>query len=323
MCFSLQKTKKLVEIPSTREVQEEYTEIVHQPAVRNKEVWVRKIVQEKYMKPVPVKKCRTVSVPTTVLQEIEDFEIVDVTENKAVEVDGYRVDTVEDSRVVEVEEYQTFDLQPKPTGRTQVINTRDLGAVNGLHHSRRIGTEIYHPQDERHKRIEEDTVRGSMQTFRRTISSHSHNYHPQQHGCGPNGSLCGKQCCQNNSALTQFRPVSVRQQQGQQAFAQSQSYATSTQQFSNSAAHQSNNNLSDDGFLSRVGFKVRNGDASNGVGNGVLVYRVVQGESASRAGLLSGDVIMYCQNKPTRNIAEFRAVVNNVSNSLVQLQLIV
>jgi hypothetical protein len=144
------RTKKLIEIPSTKLVNEEYTEVIQQPAIRNKEIWIKKLVPERFSQPITVKKTRQVSVPTTVLREVDDWEVVQVTENKAVEVPGYRIDEVQDSKLIEVEELQNYSLQPLSTGQAQVLSARDIGPINGFHHSRRIGTEVFHPLDSRH-----------------------------------------------------------------------------------------------------------------------------------------------------------------------------
>lgn len=152
------RTKKLVEVPSFKMVNEQYTEIEEVPAVRNKEIWVKKVVPEKYMKKVPVQKSRTVKVPTTVIKEVDDYEIVNVSGSKAVEVDGFRIDEVEDSKLVEVEEYQTYEMRPFATGKAEVVGTREIGPVRGMHHSRRIGNQVFHVQDERVRAIDEDSA---------------------------------------------------------------------------------------------------------------------------------------------------------------------
>ena len=52
------------------------------------------------MASVEVQKTRKVKVPATEIREVDDYEIVNVTENKAIEVDGYRVDQVKESKLV-------------------------------------------------------------------------------------------------------------------------------------------------------------------------------------------------------------------------------
>ena len=43
--------------------------------------------------------------------------------------------------------------------------------------------------------------------------------------------------------------------------------------------------------------------------NGCLVTKVNPGEAAERAGLLSHDLVTYVNNRPTRNLREFREVL--------------
>jgi S1-C subfamily serine protease len=50
--------------------------------------------------------------------------------------------------------------------------------------------------------------------------------------------------------------------------------------------------------------------------NGVMVYRVVVGEAAERAGVLTNDLVTYVNNRPTRNLDEFREVINNANGPL-------
>jgi S1-C subfamily serine protease len=49
---------------------------------------------------------------------------------------------------------------------------------------------------------------------------------------------------------------------------------------------------------------------------GVLVYRVVKGEAAERAGVLANDLVTYVNNRPCRNLDEFREVINNANGPL-------
>lgn len=268
------RTNKLVEVPSWTTADEEYTEIVEQPAIRQREVWVKKVVPEKYMKKVEVKKSRKVKVPTTVLKNVEDYEVVEVTENKAVEVDGFRVDQVEDSKLVEVEEYQTYELHPQPTGESSVLGTRDIGPVRGAgHHSRRIGNEVYHPMDERTRDIEHDEAPDDVY---RTRGGYSNRNVPALRGAG-------SQSARPSVRSAQIQPNYNDDMQG------------------GSSADDANS-----AFTSKIGFRVRNTNQ-----NGVVVYRVAPGEAAERAGLHVSDVVIYANNKPTRNLTEFRSVVNN------------
>lgn len=153
------KTKRLVEVPSFEEVNEEYTEIMDQPAVRNKEIWVKKVVPEHYMAKVPVKRTRKVTRPTTVIKEVDDYQVVEVDGSKAVEVDGYRIDEVQDTKLMEVNEVQNYRLYSQPDGAPHVQNTREVGLGNTMNMSRRMGTQVYNPFDEQVKNLPEDNSR--------------------------------------------------------------------------------------------------------------------------------------------------------------------
>jgi hypothetical protein len=100
------RTTKLVEVPVMQMVDEEYTEIEERQAVRDKEIWVKKIVPETYIERVPVRKTRQVQRNGTEIREVEDWQVVNVPGNRTVEVAGYRIDEVEDQKMVEVEEFQ-------------------------------------------------------------------------------------------------------------------------------------------------------------------------------------------------------------------------
>jgi hypothetical protein len=87
-------------------VEEPYTAYEEKDAVRDREVWVRQIVPERYKVRIPVQRTRLVEMPTTVIKEVDDVAVVAVPTTRAVQVEGFRVDQVQDSKVMEVEEYQ-------------------------------------------------------------------------------------------------------------------------------------------------------------------------------------------------------------------------
>lgn len=256
-------TKKLVEVPSVKNVEEQYTEIVEQPAIREKEIWVKKIVPERYMKKVPMTKTRTVQVPTTVIKEVDDYEIVEVNGSKAIEVDGYRVDEVEDSKLVEVEEFQTYELKPHATGLSRLADQRELGPVRQLHHSRRIGNQVFHVADERVRDVDEDSAPDDVQ--RSTMLATS-----GRRAAAPAAAAAKSARPKKKSALSSFKPAASQKASG------------------------------------KLGCNLRNTNS-----NGVVVYKVDPGGASERAGLLCNDVVEYANNRPTRNLTEFRAVVNN------------
>ena len=69
-----------------QEVEEEYTDFEETTAYRLKEVWVKKLVPEAYVKKVEVKRSRMVQVPTTVTQEIPVEKEVKITRKQIKEV---------------------------------------------------------------------------------------------------------------------------------------------------------------------------------------------------------------------------------------------
>jgi len=197
-----------------------------------------------------------------------------------VEVDGFRVDTVEDSKLVEVEEYQTYELHPQPTGQSSVLQTREIGPVKGIpHHSRKIGNEVYHPLDERTRDIDQDEHPDDIYKVRG-----GNNNRNGLNVSGPRGSQTARLAA-NRSA--QVQPVSTQDDQHMNLSA-------------------SNSDDANSSFTSKIGFRVKNTNQ-----NGVVVYQVAPGEAAERAGLHVSDVVIYANNKPTRNLTEFRSVVNN------------
>lgn len=85
---------RLVEVPAYKDVREEYSVIEKRPSVRKKEIWVKKMVPEKYMKQVEVPRSRIVRVPSKKFQEVEAYETRTVTEGRPMSVEGYRVDEI-------------------------------------------------------------------------------------------------------------------------------------------------------------------------------------------------------------------------------------
>ena len=94
---------------------------------------MKKIVPEKYVERVPVQKVRQVQKPTSVIKEVDSWEVVQVPTTRRVVVPGFRVEEVPDSKVVEVEEEQTFALRPEPVGPNEIKSTRDLGRLANPH----------------------------------------------------------------------------------------------------------------------------------------------------------------------------------------------
>jgi len=149
----------------------------------------------------------------------------------------------------------------------------------------------FHPLDQRHAHLEEDSL-----PFSGTASfsgNGSQLQRPQSSGgLRPSNFRGTGQALINGSGSATTR----EKNQFQQAAAASASFGQTNE------------------VDRSIGFKVRDGDA-----NGVVVYRVSPGEAAERAGVRTGDVIIYVNNRPSRSIAEFRQVINN-STGPISLQ---
>lgn len=264
------KTTKLVEVPAFKMVDETYTEMVQQPAVRNKEIWVKKIVPEKYMETVPIKRSRKVKVPTTVIKEVDDYEIVEVSGSQAIEVDGYRVDDVEDTKIVEVEEYQQYKLRPEASGPARIENTRDIGYGNGSGGSRRVGAQVYHSNDERLRDVPLEGGMGGLSITGRPASAN------------PYG-----------------RPGSAQRPQSAPAQRNYRAPARAPRPTPNQAPEP-------------IGFKLSETENANCI----LVTAVTRKGVAEQAGVRKGDQIWYVNNRPTRNLQEFRQEAGNSVGNL-------
>lgn len=136
--------KRLVEVPGFKEIDEEYTTVEHRSVMRDKEVWVKKIVQEEVMEPYEVRRTRKKRIPTTSVKEVEEWQEVNVTTDQAVETEGFRVDDVEDTKLVEVKEEQLYELVPRLKDERILMSARDLGIqLRDRHLTRHIGTRTY------------------------------------------------------------------------------------------------------------------------------------------------------------------------------------
>lgn len=136
--------KRLVEVPGYKEVDEEYTTVEHRAVMRDKEVWVKKVVQEEVMEPYEVRRTRKKKIPTTAVKEVEEWQDVTVTTDEAVQEDGFRVDEVEDTKLVEVKEEQLYELVPRLKDERILMSARDLGIqLKDQHLTRHIGTRTY------------------------------------------------------------------------------------------------------------------------------------------------------------------------------------
>lgn len=150
------KTTRMVEEPYTALEPEQYYDFVYKPAVRQKEVWVKRTVPVRTMEAIAIPKVRHVPRQTTRLRAVDDWAVQTHTEMRPMSVAGYRVDDVVDSKLVEVDEEHASANPYGPASNARVVGARDIGLINGVHHSRRLGSEAFHPDDPRHAQIAED-----------------------------------------------------------------------------------------------------------------------------------------------------------------------
>lgn len=139
--------RKLIEVPGHKWVDQEYIDVEEQELVRDKVVWVKKVIPEKYIGQVEVKKTRKVKVPTTLIKEVREMVEVVVPTNKLVEERGWRIDQVQDRKLVEVEEHRKFRLVPEPTGEVHIADKRELGRTSGKHITRTRGAVYTNEED--------------------------------------------------------------------------------------------------------------------------------------------------------------------------------
>lgn len=121
------------QVPGFKEVDEEYTTVEHRSVMRDKEVWVKKVVQEEVMEPYEVRRTRKKRVPTSSLKEVEEWQEVTVTTDQAVEQDGFRVDEVEDTKLLEVKEEQLYELVPRLKDERILMSARYVPLANTRH----------------------------------------------------------------------------------------------------------------------------------------------------------------------------------------------
>eukprot|EP01006_Ploeotia_vitrea_P058662 TRINITY_DN69932_c0_g1_i1.p1 TRINITY_DN69932_c0_g1~~TRINITY_DN69932_c0_g1_i1.p1 ORF type:complete len:561 (-),score=127.22 TRINITY_DN69932_c0_g1_i1:796-2478(-) len=166
------KTKKQVQEPSYKWVEEAYTEIEEMPATRMKEVWVKKLVPETYMKKVEVRKTRKIKVPVMATKEVEVEEEVKVPTTKVVEVPTYRIDEIKDTKLVEVEGYQEVELVPRI--RDTNIKIERSRELNKRHRKieRRIGVEEYNDDDKRLDDVDTDSDPSDKECQGGLLTSH-------------------------------------------------------------------------------------------------------------------------------------------------------
>lgn len=300
--------KKLVQVPSFTVCDEEYTVFEEREAVRQKEIWVKKVVDETYVEKVPVKKTRQVQRPTMDVREVEELVSVEVPTNRAVEMDGFRVDEVQDTKVVEVEEYQTYEWQKQATDERVLSMTREVGRVPGQHFGRNVGERVLEAGDRNLYDIDVDSV-------------------PDNVWCDPNGQQRGASNGNGNTSMGMSRQTVntdsfYRKHGGQKG---------NNDMPGDAQVAFSNDNFTDSRFLraaggqlkgppasenqssGSIGLSVKNTHTRHTDGTGVLVTKVERGGPAARAGLQESDIITSVQNIPTSAVEEFASVLRGVS----------
>jgi len=289
--------KKLVQVPSFKVVDEEYTVFEEREAVREKEIWVKQIVPEKYMQKVPVKMTRQVKKASHEIREVEEMVSVNVPSTQAVEVDGFRIDDVEDTKVVEVEEFQEFEYQPHPTGHSEMARTREMGRLPNSRMGRNVGSDTFHPEHPDLRQLDLDSNPGY---------ANERPYMPEQTqvqgGYGRPGSA------------SQRRPGSASQGRdptqpnfGNDNFTHTDFIRPAGKNLAmmgpDAAAIRS--------ASSGLGLSVRNTHTRHSDGTGVLVTKVENGGRAALAGLVESDIITSINDMPTFTVEDFAAVLKN------------
>lgn len=279
--------KKLVTVPSFKVVDEEYTVFEEREAVREKEIWVKQIVPEKYMQKVPVKMTRQVKKPHQEIREVEEMVSVQVPSTQAVEVDGYRIDDVEDTKVVEVEEFQEFEYKAHPTGQSELSRTREMGRLPNSRIARNIGEDTFHEQHPDIRGLDLDSNPGyaNERPFSASQGYQQGGAPGQQQGGGMRDPF-EPDFSQDNFTHTDFiRAAGKNLSMG----------SVDTEMVRKSKAG--------------LGLSVRNTHTRHSDGTGVLITHVDNGGKAALAGLVDSDIITSINGMPTQTVEEFAAAL--------------
>lgn len=262
-------------------VDEEYTVFEEREAVRDKEIWVKQIVPEKYMQKVPVKITRQVKKPSHEIREVEELVSVDVPSTTAIEVDGYRIDDVEDTKVVEVEEFQEFEYQAHPTGNTELARTRELGRLPNSRIGRNVGTDTFDPEHPDLSQLDLDSNPGF---------DNARPYNPENRNDRP------------PSANQQQVPRSGRTPNfGNDNF----THTDFIRPAGKNLAIMATNTAAIRNASGGLGLNVKNTHTRHSDGTGVLVTTVEHGGRAALAGLMENDIITSVNDVPTMTVEEF------------------
>lgn len=311
--------KKLVQVPGYQTVNETYTEFEDREAIREKEVWVKKIVPERYIERVPVQRVRQVQKPTTLIKEVETYEVVQVPTTKKVLVDGYRVDEVQDAKVMEVEEVQEFNMTSQPASQPIITGTRDLGRLPQSHLARSVGDKVFPPSHPGLRDVDLDSeVAGSTYPNRPFALT----------GAGIMGQSSARPGSRQSNPHSFYRPSSPTSRNlnihanhsaaplsNQYGGAQGNTLVGSGYVNANAypyagaykkpASHGVEGGFSPADNLRSLGLAVDETHTRHTDGSGVLVANVERGSIAAKTGLQQNDVITSVGGRPVNTVVEF------------------
>jgi len=286
--------KKLVQVPAYKIVDEEYTVFEDREAVREKEIWVKQVVPEKYIQKVPVKMTRQVKKPTQEIKEVEEMVEVNVPSTQAVQVEGYRIDDVEDTKVVEVEEFQEFEYLPHPTGNSELARTREIGRLPNSRIARNVGSDTFHHDHPSVRALDLDSNPGGQNVsadYGASITGQMGGMNMGGYGAGNGYGTNRPDPSQPNFASDNFTHTDYIRPAGKDLSL----LATNTQMVKQASGG--------------LGLGVKNTHTRHSDGTGVLVTRVDSGGAAALAGLLENDIITSINEYPTLTVEEFAAAL--------------
>ena len=236
---------------------------------------------------------RKIAVPVRRYQPTEKWVTVQVPEQRLQKVDAVRVDQVRESRLVEVEEDHQYELQPVPTGRANVVNTRELPGTGRRIEGRTMGR-TFDPRDPALANVGTDVYR-SNGTPR---SARGNGYSEQPASARFNEP-------QPNSARSQASSNGGNEY-GQGFYAQ-QSPPPAFQPRPFSASSPPPN--------SRLGFKVRTSSTQSP--GTCTVIDVDPSGAAARCGLRQGDVVLSANGQRVATMQDFKNCVSNSRGPLL------
>lgn len=218
---------------------------------------------------------RQVTVPTTVVKEVEEEVMVEIPTTKIVEIDAYRVEEIPakaSGRHVEAKVVGLFDVADP--------RIRDVPLHPSYANASSLTSRVMTPSS--YGRLE------SRPQSRQIVASRS------GLGSGAPSSSQGRPASQStataSATLPRIHNVSLPS-------------ITSAKRSLPAATGEYRINL---------GLKLANSEQ-----NGVSVTSVEPKGAGEVAGVRKGDLIAYVNNKPTRNMEEFKAVVNNSSGNIL------